>query len=105
MALLGMPYFSANWTPLVSGWPVTSAVIFADGEPAHASIKAVEAEPMPTGAKPMGFCGAGAFCAAGARFCASAPGTWVAAAARVESLVKSRRFMHPPAASLDRDPG
>ena len=99
MALLGMPYFSANWTPLVSGWPVTSAAIFADGDPAHASIKAVEAEPMPTGAKPMGFCGAGA------RFSASAAGTWVAATARVESLVKSRRFMHPPTVSLDRDPG
>jgi len=50
-----MPYNSEKCTPLVSGCPVTSAVIFTFGELAHASMNAVEIDPSPTAAKPTGF--------------------------------------------------
>jgi hypothetical protein len=54
------------------------------------SMKAVEIEPRPTAAKPMGFWGE-----ADAEVCARAWGRRMEAAARVESLVKSRRFIGP----------
>src|SRR5580704_8621500 len=92
---LGMPYFAANWTPLVSGWPVTRAVILTDGELAHASMKAVEMAPMPTTAKPTGRCGEAMV------GCANAAEIRVEARASVESLAKSRRF-NTPSGSMRR---
>jgi hypothetical protein len=45
-----MPYIAEYFAPLVSGCPVTSAVIFAVCEFAHARMKMSEILPSPTAA-------------------------------------------------------
>jgi hypothetical protein len=89
--LFGIPYICENCTPLVSGCPVTSAAIFTVAEFAHASINAVEIDPIPTTAYPTGFLTGAASVIA--EFCANALDTLIDAAAKVDNFVKSRRFI------------
>jgi hypothetical protein len=93
--LFGIPYISENFTPFVSGCPVTSATIFTVAEPVHASINAVEIDPIPTTAYPTGLpTGPASNIAA---FCPNAfdtlIDTFIDAAANVDNFVKSRRFI------------
>src|SRR5665213_189786 len=95
MEVSGMPYISAKRLPLVSGWPVTSAVIFAVCDLAQARMKMPEMVPRPTAAYPIGFTGgpaAGCAASEGADegVCAKA-GVCAAATARAERRRNSRR--------------
>src|SRR5215472_11632506 len=79
-----MPYIAEYFPPLVSGCPVTSAVIFAVCEFAHARMKMSEIAPSPTAAYPTGFVVSPAY---------ARTGRWFHASARAESFVNSRRFI------------
>src|ERR1700761_3528086 len=84
MELFGMPYIAAYLLPFSSGWPVTSAVIFAVCELAQARMKMSEMEPRPTAAKPTGLDDAALWAGDGNR---------VAARASAEVFAKWRRFI------------